>query len=49
MTCRVGGKHDWSKRYIQVVLTNAWTEGLCDKPVWSLHYSYCSRCGKVLL
>lgn len=48
MGCRVG-EHDWRKTFVQVVLSNAWTEGLCDKPVWLMRYSYCLRCRKVLL
>lgn len=49
MSCRVGGEHDWRKRVVEVVLSNAWIEGLLEKPYGRLAYSYCPRCGKVLL
>jgi predicted RNA-binding Zn-ribbon protein involved in translation (DUF1610 family) len=50
MSCKSdGGKHSWSKRFVQLVLNVGWAEEWEVSPVSTVTYSYCPRCGKVLL
>lgn len=42
-------RHEWCKRFVQLVLHGAWVDELSVRPVSTVTYSYCTGCRKVLL